>query len=379
MTYLEVINRADRKKPSARLPNILVSGTDERVRQVIAQDILSSVTARGLRLFLIDLTSADADFSAGIGSYPVQEVSTEGICFCPELLDTVSLDGISRLRGVLSALGMEDSTMKIVAFLDFVRQTERYLGNNTELTFDLLEQYGGPIPVGEKLSALVAGGVLTEQNKLYLLGRYAEVSAASAAFEEQFPILRYFFGGPEPAPGRAVRLPFGRYSEDPKLQNTMVRLLLYYLRRQPEAAVWILDDGRSSFDCAVELLSGLPPKTEAFMVSADAFRLPEKEVTLLMNTFAARVYSAHSAMSSCKAVSAAIGTYEAIEHTKAVCEDHRLRTSSVWDKLLDLNKTETKTQLAPIIKPMYKAEYIQGLPKGVAILDYVGSKSLLPF
>ena len=88
-----------------------------------------------------------------------------------------------------------------MTYLNFVKETQRRLGDSTALTIDILEQYGSMMLVEWKLRQLVETGSLSEENYRYLMGRYSEVSGAAADFETFFVLLSPFLGNTQPTSG----------------------------------------------------------------------------------------------------------------------------------------------------------------------------------
>ena len=108
--------------------------------------------------------------------------------------------------------------MKIVTYLNFVKETQHRLGDSSALTIDILEQYGSMMLVEWKLKQLVETGSLSEENYRYLMGRYSEVSGTAADFETFLVLLSPFLGNTQPTPSMAVYLPVGEFASDkPKL------------------------------------------------------------------------------------------------------------------------------------------------------------------
>lgn len=80
-------------------------------------------------LYLLDNTQNGA-IPPQLGAYPLRNAAAGEVSLCADLFETASLTSISRLRALLSALGFDAmQAMRVVTYLDFVRETERRLGN----------------------------------------------------------------------------------------------------------------------------------------------------------------------------------------------------------------------------------------------------------
>lgn len=378
LQYIGSVHKTQNASPSVRF---LVSGIDSVVRHIVKENIISSTFSRGIPLFVVDNTQESSDFTMGLGGYQVVNALSGDITLCKDLLEFHTLKGISRLRSFLSDLGFDGSrSMKVVSYLNFVRETERRLGNNQPLTVEILEQYGGTMLVEWKLSQLVDSGLLTNDNRQYLLGRYSEVSGAAADFETFLVLLSPFIGNLDPSADMAVYLPVGEFGTDKPMQDLLCKLLLSYIKQEPaRSAVLILDDGNGDRSCIIDVLKNLPASTEVHMISNDVFSLADADRSIVMNKFSARIYSRHEDMGSCGKIEIHCGDMDVVKHSSTITVDHRFRANSTWDMLLGTNKSETKVANAPVRDPRFRKEYIQALPPRTGIVDFGGNKILFSF
>ena len=193
VNYLQYIGSV--QQGGTTFPNVrfLVSGIDSKVRQIVGQNIVASAYERGKILFIVDNTQSNDAIETDFGRYQVINALNGEVSLCNDLLKANSLKSISRLRSLLSDLGFDGTrAMKIVAYLNFVKETQRRLGDSTVLTIDVLEQYGSMMLVEWKLKRLVETGSLSEENYRYLMGRYSEISGAAADFETFLVLLSPF-------------------------------------------------------------------------------------------------------------------------------------------------------------------------------------------
>ena len=378
MNYLQYIRQT---APSITNVRFLVSGMDGRVRQAIGQHIVSSCWERGKTMFIMDNTQKATDFSSGIGGYHMVDILEGTINLCENLLEVNSIKGISRLRSCLSALGFDDArSMKVVAYLSFVRETENRLGNALPLSISVLEQYSGVALVKWKLEQLVGSGKLHQVNYEYLLGKYAEVSSAAADFETFLILFAPFLGTILPTREMAIHLPIGEFATDKPMQQLMCKLMVSYIRENPESsAILILDDGKGERKCLADTLKCLPVTTEIHMFSDDVFSLDNADLGILMNTFPVRIYSRHEDMTSCGKIEQQCGQIDVVKNASSVSIDRRFRMNSAWDMLLGTNRTDTEIRSAPSKESRFRKELINSMFPGTAILDCGGSQVLLSF
>ncbi len=379
--YLQFIRSVRETDPTEFSPvRFLVSGMDPKVREIVGQNIIMSSYSRGNALFILDNTHSGAALGSSLGRYHVLNALDGNVGLCGDLFSISSPQKISRLRALLAKLGFDGArAMKIVSYLSFVEETERRLGNTGALTIETLEQYGGTMPVEWKLDQLAAAGSLTEQNRRYLLGRYAEIAPTAADFESFLILLTPFAGNVVPSPDMAVVFPMAEFGADLPMQAVACDLLLSYIRLNAgRATLLILDEGNGERNYIVNVLKGLPASADAHMLSSDVFSLGDADLSAVINLFPVRIYTRHEDMSSCAKIERQCGEIDVVKRSSAVAIDRR-RTNSVWDMLMGTDRTDTAVTNAPVRDPRFRKEYIQAFPSGVGIVDYAGNKALLSF
>lgn len=381
ITYLQYIDSVRRSQNLVSDIQFLVSGTDASVRQIVGEHITASAYSRGLPLFIVDNTTGCTDYSGGLGRYKVYNAISGEISLCSELLEVNTLQGISRLRSLLSDLGFTgERAMKVVTYINFCKETERRLGNNAPLSIDKLEEYSSNMLVKWKLSQLVSSGKITEENREYLLGRYAEVSGAAADFESVLVLLAPFISGRKPTSSIAVHLPVGEFRNDRAMQEMMCNLLVSYIKNAPgKASVLVLDDGNGERSFIPNMLKNLPAATEVNMLTNDAFSLTDIETNILFNRFPVRIFTQHESMESCKKIEHHCGDIDVVKRSSATAIDRRWKTNSAWDIMLGNNRTDTETICAPTRDPRFRKEYIQALPPCTGIIYAGGDKVIFSF
>lgn len=379
LQYIGSVQQGGTTFPNARF---LVSGIDAKVRQIVGQNIVASAYERGKILFIVDNTQSCNAIQTGFGRYQVVNVLNGEVSLCNDLLNVNSLKSISRLRSLLSDLGFDGTrAMKIVTYLNFVKETQRRLGDSTTLTIDILEQYGSMMLVEWKLKQLVETGSLSEENYRYLMGRYSEVSGAAADFETFLVLLSPFLGNKQPTPSMAIHLPVGEFASDKPMQEMLSKLLISYIKQNvSNATVLILDDGNGEDrKFIIDILKNIPISSEIHMLSNDAFTLGEADRSVLMNTFPVRIYTRHDNMTSCGRIECLCGQIDVVKHSSTVTVDKRFRSNSAWDMLLGTNCTETSIANAPTKEFRFRKEIINTMYDGTGIIDYAGNKVMFSF
>ncbi len=382
VNYLQYIGSV--QQGGITFPNVrfLVSGIDSKVRQIVGQNIVASAYERGKTMLIVDNTQSYNAMQMGFGRYQVVNALNGEVSLCNDLLNVNTLKSISRLRSLLSDLGFDGTrAMKIVTYLNFVKETQCRLGDSTALTIDILEQYGSTMLVEWKLKQLVEKGSLSEENYRYLMGRYSEVSGAAADFETFLVLLSPFLGNTQPAPGMAVHLPVGEFASDKPMQEMLSKLLISYIKQNvSNATVLILDDGNGEDrKFIIDILKNIPISSEVHMLSNDAFTLGEADRSILMNVFPVRIYTRHENMTSCGRVECLCGQIDVVKCSSTVTIDKRFRANSAWDMLLGTNRTETSIANAPTKEYRFRKEIINTMYDGTGIIDYAGNKVMFSF
>ena len=382
VNYLQYIGSV--QQGGVTFPNVrfLVSGVDSRVRQIVGQNIVASAYERGKTMFIVDNTQSYNAMQTGFGQYQVVNALNGEVSLCNDLLNVNSLKSISRLRSLLSDLGFDGTrAMKIVTYLNFVKETQHRLGDSTALTIDILEQYGSTMLVEWKLKQLVEKGSLSDENYRYLMGRYSEVSGAAADFETFLVLLSPFLGNTQPAPGMAVYLPVGEFASDKPMQEMLSKLLISYIKQNvSNATVLILDDGNGEDrKFIIDILKNIPISSEVHMLSNDAFTLGEADRSILMNVFPVRIYTRHENMTSCGRIECLCGQIDVVKHSSTVTIDKGFRANSAWAMLLGTNRTETSIANAPTKEYRFRKEIINTMYDGTGIIDYAGNKVMFSF
>lgn len=386
MNYLDFINKITIKNPYANKVNFLVSGNDQLVNDVVLHDLVSDCYKEGNRLIIIDDTGkADKKYLEMVHSFGYQiknGMSGEYCLYNPFKISTVK--GLSKVRQLLSILGYDEKQKgKIIAYLNFIRHIE-YLDQGSydvEITLDILGMYCTSIAVREELENLQERGIIDADQKMLLLAKYSECSMAAADFEDMFFVIRPFIYGRsmENTPNQAFVFQTGELGEDDTIRNVVMQLVQFGLEeeREQNTTLLIFDKGYGSRKCVFNLINVCPKNVSVHVFSEDIFTLcDDTTLAMILNRFAARVYSRHNAMSSAESVEKLCGEVDVIKNTYNVAYDRRWHANRPWDVLFGNNKTETYTQMAPVREPRYRKEMVMSLMVGQCIIDYMGNTSL---
>lgn len=382
MNYLQYIGSVHHTTTQFPQTRFLVSGIDALVKQVVCQNIVASAYNSGKTLFVVDNTQSVEMLSNRLGYYNIVNILNGDVSLCDDLLDVKSLKGISRLRSLLSDLGFDGTrAMKVVTYLNFVKETESRLGNAMPLTADILEQYGSTMLVEWKLKQLVAARRIEEATYEYLLGRYAEVSSAAADFEMFLVLFSPFLGYNRPTSDMSVHLPLGEFASDRPMQDMLCKLLISYVKQNSyNSAILIIDDGNSeNRSFIVDVIKNVPLASEVHMISNDVFSLADADRGIVMNSFPVKIYTRHENMLSCARIEECCGQIDVVKRSSTVTVDKRFRANSAWDLLMGTNRTETEILNASTKEYRYRKEMINSLAEGTGIIDCGGNKVLFTF
>lgn len=381
MNYLQYIGSVNQNNNQLAQVSFLVSGADVTVSDMIEQNIIDSAYNRQKSFFIIDNTRNCRGMTIN-SRFRIVNMLDVGLGVEDNLFNVESLANVSFLRSLLSDFGFDGiRAMKVVSYIKFVKATEERLGNTNPLSVGVLEEYGSPLLVEMKLNQLLEAGTISEFNYRYLLGRYSELSAAAADFEQFLEMVSPFLGRHCLMNGSAVYLPVGQFYADQQLQNIMCKLLVSYVKGRPnQSCILILDDGNSGErDFLVNVLRSLSQLVEVHMISNDVFNFDDSDRNTIMQTFSVKIYTRHEDMSSCEKIEAACGQIDVVKRSSSVTVDRRFRANSAWDLLLGNDKTETQTLNAPTKEYRFRKEMINSLPLGNGIIDCGGNKVLFSF
>jgi len=381
MNYLTVIDRCH----GQNVPKpILFSGCDQVFRNHILQNIIQTAAREQKALVILDngdllglpiLEAAGYNIVNGLGG--------EFALCDPFRVDT--LQGMLHFRNLLGALGYSEvQKQALVQYLDFLSYVEGLdkPEGKPHITLELFGRYSTAAQTEARLQQLHQQGVISGQQQIHLLSKYAELSADAADFEKILYLLLMFVRGEQLAldtEGLAVVYPLKALDEDSVFCSLLTCLLSWGLRacRRDKVTVVILDRGSGNRDYLTDFVGQLSD-VEHHLLSEDIFTLCSgATLTSLKNQFAVKVYSRHMDMESCAAAEKSLGSIQVVKQSRAVQFDRRWRANSPWDILLGNNRTDITTCNAPVWESRYPKEIIHTLNRGSAILETGGNSTIV--
>jgi len=216
MNYLTVIDRCH----GQNVPKpILFSGCDQVFRNHILQNIIQTAAREQKALVILDngdllglpiLEAAGYNIVNGLGG--------EFALCDPFRVDT--LQGMLHFRNLLGALGYSEvQKQALVQYLDFLSYVEGLdkPEGKPHITLELFGRYSTAAQTEARLQQLHQQGVISGQQQIHLLSKYAELSADAADFEKILYLLLMFVRGEQLAldtEGLAVVYPLKALDED---------------------------------------------------------------------------------------------------------------------------------------------------------------------
>lgn len=386
-SYLTLINQVKKFSPQAKQIQFLVSGSDSMIRDRIFADICSQAFANRKNLVILDDSGNPGinrkDISAA--GFVVKD-GLSGKYGFSNILNTKSMKGISRLRTLLGTMGYsETEKQKLIAYLNFISHLQTLSGadGSAELNMDILGSYSASMLVEQKIQEMVMSGCISDSYQKYLLAKYSEVSSAGADFENiLYLMLPFMKGSQDPFAGSgrtAYIFSLKDFSRDRVMKEIVAQMLIDSLEDSAcsRAEIVILDEGLGRNTYLPELIGDISPRYGVHILSGDIFSMGDAQIIRkIFNRFTARIYSRHSDMNSCSAISSALGQVQVCKHSYTVTYDRRWRSNAPWDVLLGKNKTEVYGTNAPVWEARYPKEMINHFPAGNGIVEFMGSSSV---
>ncbi len=384
MDYLNFVEQI-MKYNSISAPNsFLVSGNDKLVRNHILNDIYRKAYHQKNHLIIIDdSNNMDNDALEKIG-YCIKDGLTGEYSFYP-FFEVELQKEMSRIRQVLDCMKYDEKQkQKLIAYFNLVKYIEKLSKKKekVQLTIDVLSEYSSNLFVEKKLQQMVDKYIITEEQQLYLLGKYVEVCDISADFENAWNLLEpYIMGDAKPFIENiptAFHFHLKELGNDIVMKQLALQILSYYLEdaKRLNIAIIILDKGSGERSYFLKFLSELPIEIEHHLISEDIFTCDDKVLPLFFNQFAVKIYSRHNAMPSCSSVEKVLGEIDVVKSAYSVNYDRRWKTNSPFDVLTSNNKTETYTWSPAIREPKYRKEMIASLFPKSGIVEFMGRSCL---
>lgn len=387
MNYLTYIDQIKRGTPACVPVQFLVSGCDIQVRDTVLENILRQTRAAGRPVIVVGDGVEHGEQAVLLRQgYQLENGMSGEYFLCNPIQQLRSVKEISRLRQLLSIAGYDERQMgKLSTYLSLIQHLEQLCsGSQAALTLEKLGAYCSALEVEEVLQTLLEEGVISAQQQITYLSKYAECAEAGASFEDLFFLLVPFMKADgrrlNDDAGTAILFPTGAaLGSDDTLRSMILKLLQYALEdpAMSNTTVLVFDKGYGNRSAIAQFLNSLPHHIDLHVFSEDVFTLCEKPMlAMILNRFSVRVYSRHLTMTSAQAIEAACGDIQVVKKTYNVAYDRRLQANRPLDVLFGTNKTENYSTTAPVREPRYPKEMILQLSPGTGIVQYMGNSAI---
>lgn len=384
--YLAVITRSTGSRKLGGV-NILVSGADEFVHTFFIDDVITKCRADGKMLVLVDdigFVNSNRGIALMDADYNVCNLLSGEMCmYDPFKLS--SLEGMTQMRQLIDALGFDETKkQKLISYLNFIVYLDKLTSDGKGLSLSkLMYDYASNAMVVAKIKDLVYGNVIDEDQEMYLLSHYSEVSAIAPDFESLVFLLSPFINSEKrdinASRKNALVMPLFELDGDDNMKSAIMCLLRFGLKKLSSSAyhILIMDRGYGNRKHLVEFIEKVPDAGMT-LLSHDIFSLgDERSIGTILQRFNARVYARHASESSCRALETALGETKVVKSTYTLHRDRRWSANKPLDVLFGKNKSETYGSLAPVYEARYRRELIASLPTGTTIIEYQGNSSIV--
>ena len=299
--------------------------------------------------------------------FPLTDGCAPAAC-AGRLLELLRWSGMSR-----EELGKVHAYLEFLLSLDRVRYPDRAPG------LQVIEAYTGSAAVETALAALLERGTVDLTARDRLLERYAEVRGAGPMLENALALLDQTFSLHSPIQQRIASSRVGdcicvvipaAFTDIQVLQ--LFRLLSWDIeaavRIGKSVALSVFEGHRQYDDGLLHLLRWINGNAQLTFFSKDAFAAhPAPWQAEVRRYFQAWIFSRHSSMESCGAVSDLFGSMPVTHSTYGRDYDRRLGSNRLIDMLLHTNRVDHVACQAPVWEPRYRKEEIYSMPFGVCL------------
>ena len=370
MNYLATIDRLNSIDTGYKR-HVLVSGADKYLKDKAFEHYVS---ASSNNIVLIDFGTA---------------MEIENL-FPNPLRDVKTLMGKSNIRFLADCLGFDESKKgKLVKYIEIIKQLvdmEKEDSSCRGILLNELHQFSTNSKVSKKLDVLRDSGKISEEDFMDLTNHYCEVSDVGADFEYGFQMLEPLFADDSECTLEKLNdktilyLPMGILSQDVKLQETILGLLLYALKMSPKLNnffVIVNDVGQGARNAIYNFLITLPSQIEKACFTEDVFTMcGDNNIGDMLNKFEMQLFSRHNQMLSCEQLEKLGGEVKVTHQSLTVTHDYRISANSILDMLLQRDKTEAYINHAPVWEKRFRKEEIAELNTGSFLLWQNGDMSL---
>ena len=284
---------------------------------------------------------------------------------------------IVRLVELMRLWGWDELLLgKVYAYLDLLLELDsQRQGRPARLDLACIGRYRGILAVERCLDQMPA---LSRNQRRRFLETYAECAAAGPALENFLRMLQPVCGLGQPSCGGAARLPAGTVAVFPvrtmleeKHRQCLLRLLAFDLADAGRPISLTILEGAQKWGSELPLLLHQAHERGAFITlySDDLFSGHSEEwLAQVEAVFSQEIFTRHRLMSSCRVVSAQCGQIEVVRPVRGYDRDRRLRSATLLERFLGLDRVEHYTHPAPVQEPLFRPEEIQSMAPGQLIL-----------
>lgn len=284
---------------------------------------------------------------------------------------------IGRLIELMRLWGWDELLLgKVYAYLALLLELDsQRQGRPARLDLALVSRYRGILAMERCLDQMP--GLSRDQRRRFLEA-YAECAAAGPALENFLRMLQPVCGLGQPAGVSAARLPAGTVAVFPvrsmleeKHRQCLLRLLAFDLADAGRPIQLTILEGTQKWGPELPLLIRQAHERGAFLTlySDDLFSGHSEEwLAQVEAVFSQEIFTRHRLMSSCRAISAQCGQIEVVRPVRGYDRDRRLRSATLLERFLGLDRVEHYTHPAPVQEPLFRPEEIQAMAPGQLIL-----------
>ena len=361
--------------------NYLCSGSDMTITKKVLNSIFKFCDGSAIVIDDSGIMKEEIYAYLNYYDYHIYNAFSADVCLA-DILNINSIIEISKIRSVLAIVGFPEIQMhKIISYLAFIKKVEMLNNNQTSLTLEVLSQYSTNMNVENRLQNLKALGIISYEEQIFLLSKYAELSASAADFEYMLSTIGSFITGSIMIfdilqPKRNVLyIPLYLFRRDLNMKHVVIELMSLSLNEFKNSCrdIVIFDSGAEDGEYLSDMIQNIQHlKKSVHVISQDIFASDNRLQQIVFKNMNVKIFSKHNNMNSCKVLEELLGGIDVY----AVDYPRQWKANSAFDILFGCNKTEHYGWNAPVREPKYRKEYIHSFPTGIGIVEYKGNSSL---
>lgn len=384
MDYMKIIQQMTGNREVSG-NNYLCSGSDMTIAKKVLNDIFKFCDGSAILVDDSGIMKDEMYAYLNYYNYRIYDAFSSDVCLA-DILNINSIIEISKIRSVLTIAGFSEiQKHKIVSYLSFIRQVEMLNNSQGSLTLEVLSQYSTNMNVENRLQNLKALGIISYEEQIFLLSKYAELSALAADFEYMLSTIGSFITGNVMVfdilkfQRNILYIPLYLFGRDLNMKRVVIELLNLPLNESNNNCrdIVIFDSGIQDDEYLSDMIQNMQHlKKSVYVISQDIFTSDNRLQQIVFKNMDVKIFSKHNNMDSCKALEGFLGDIDVIKQTYTVDYPRQWKANSAFDILFGCNKTEHYGWNAPVREPKYRKEYIHSFPIGVGIVEYKGNSSL---